>query len=340
MAVRTVPIRLSRLLCPDLTPCTKLVWLALQLDRDLPRKKLRSPSRIRHRVGTSRTTIRRALLSLEEPHRLHIPADLVALGRLQVRVRTDLITDKSVPTLARVLYCVLLGLHRLKRYDILSSYAAIAKVVLLQPRTVRRAVHALEEAGWLAISQKNKHAPIYFSFPDPVVARKNVEVRRAQQRLRKSGLIGENLARLWCDSLVASNNFSDDFYPDFLTNPMTNELLQADRYYFDHSVIIEFNGPQHDGETEYYSAAEAQAQIARDRIKQEICRRHGIPLITLRPEDLTFQRLRELLGKVLPLRDISREEPVISYLETVSHQYRKSIRRIRKKSGQAVGSVC
>lgn len=253
---------------------------------------------------------------------------------MQVRVREDLITDKSLPALARVLYCVLLGLHRLKRNDILSSYAAIAKVVQLQARTVRRAVHTLEQAGWLAIAQKNKRAPIRFSFPDPVTARRNAEVRRAQQYLKKSGLRGEALTRLWCDALVVSSHHIDDCYPEFLTNPETNELLQADRYYIDYNVIIEFNGPQHDGATEHYTEEEAMAQMARDRMKGEICARHGVPLITLRPEDLSFHRLRKLLGEVLPLRDMSENEPLISYLETASQQYRKSIERIRRKAGQ------
>lgn len=339
MAARTVPIRLSRLLCPDLTPATKLVWLALQVDRHLKRQELRSPSRIRRRVGASRTTIRKAFVRLREPCRPQVPDDLVGLTRMQVRVNTELITDKSVPTLARVLYCVLLGLHRMKRLDILSSYASIAKVVRLQPRTVRRAVQSLAEAGWLAIAQKNKRAPIRFSFPDPKAARRRAEVRRAQQRLGKSEFVGETLALLWCDSLVASRHYMDDCYPEFLINPETNELLQADRYYLDHNVVIEFNGPQHDGRTEHFSEVEARAQIARDRIKKETCKRHGIPLITLRPEDLTFQRMRELLGRVLPLREVGEDEPVISYLETVSKQYLKSIQRIRRQSGQRASSA-
>lgn len=333
MAARTVPIRLSRLLCPDLTPCTKLVAIALQLDRHLKAEELHSPSRLRRRVGPSRTTIRKALAELKRPTRPQVSDELLALSRMQVRVREDLITDKSLPALARVLYCVLLGLRRLKRYDILSSYASIASVVKLQARTVRRVAHVLEAAGWLAIAQKNKRAPIRFSFPDPVAARRNAEVRRAQQCLKKSGLVGESLARLWCDTLVASSHYMDDCYPEFLTNPKTNELLQADRYYIDSNVIIEFNGPQHDGATEYFSKEEYEAQLVRDGIKREICTRHGVPLITLRPEDMTFTRMRELLGKFLPLRQVSEDEPIISYLETVSSQYRRSIERIRRQSG-------
>lgn len=334
MGARTVPIRLARLLCPNLTPCTKLVHIGLQMDRNQKREKLRSPSHMRRRLGPSRTTIRKAFAALAQPCHPQVPDDVMALTRLQVRVPENLITDKSLPALARVLYCVLLGLHRLKRYDILSSFADIARVVQLQARTVRRAVHALEEAGWLAISQRNKHAPIRFSFPNPLKARQNAEVRRAQQYLKQSGFVGEALARLWCDTLVVPSLHMDNCYPEFLTNPKTNELLQADRYYVDYRVIIEFNGPQHDGATEWFSNEEAKAQMDRDRIKREICARHKVALITLRPEDLTFDRLRDLLGTVVPLRDIGPSEPIISYLEKESRAYRRFITEVRRKSGQ------
>jgi len=335
MAVRTVPIRLSRLLCPDLSPCTKLVDIGLQMDRHLKLRERRSPSRLRRRLGPSRTTIRKALACLKGPCHPQVPEDLTALKRMQVRIPENLITDKAVPALARVMYCILLGLRRLKRFDILSSYAAIAKVVQLQARTVRRAVRALEQAGWLGIAQKNKHAPVRFSFPDPVLARKNAEVRRAQQYLRKNGLIGESLTRLWCDALVVPSHHVDDCYLDFLVNPETNELLQADRYYVDYNVIVEFNGPQHYEATEHFSEEEVRAQMARDRTKQEICARQGVPLVAVRSEDLTFHRLRQLFGKFMPLLDRSADEPIFSYLETVSQQYRGSIERIRRRTGQA-----
>lgn len=330
MSTQMVPIPLGRLLCPELTPAVKLVWIGLQLDRHLPRKQLRSPTRIQRRIGVSRPTIRKAFACLARPSDVRLPNDLVGLGRLRVRVHADLITDKTVPALARVLYCILLGLRRLKRHDILSSYAAIAKVVHLQPRTVRRAVRALVAAGWLAISQPHKRAPVHFSFPDRKLSRQRADVLRAKQRLKKSGNRGETLALLWCDTLVDSNHHMDDCFPDFLTNPRTNELLQADRYYLDHKVIIEFQGPQHDGPTQQYSATEVAKQMARDRIKREICARQGVPLIELRPEDLTFRRLRTLLSKVLPLRDVTPDEPIVCYLEMESRQYMKAIARIRQ----------
>src|SRR5690606_13722497 len=106
-------------------------------------------------------------------------------------------------------------------------------------------------------------------------ARQRGQVRRAEQRLSRADFYGETLALLWCDTLVDNRNYEDNYYPEFLINPQTGELLQADRYYFDHNVIIEFNGPQHDGPTEWFSEEEAEAQMVRDRIKRQICERQN-----------------------------------------------------------------
>lgn len=339
MAAKTVPVRLSYLLRPDLTASVKLVWLGLLLDRDLEHRKLYSPSRIQRRVGVSRPTVRKALRRLKEPCRPLVPAELSGLSQKRIQVDPDLITDSNVPAMARVLYCIILGLKQLKRADVLTSYSRIAEVVRLQPRTVRLALRALVDAGWLAIAQVHKRAPLRLSFPNPKLARQRAEVRRARQRLEKSKYRGEALALLWCDTLVASEHYKDDFFPGSFTNPLTNELLQADRFYFDHKVAIEFNGPQHDGPTLLFTAAAAEAQRVRDCLKQEICDRQGIALLTLRPEDLTFGRMRELLGSKLPLHDVAVHEPIVGYLEKQSRAYIESIQRIRLRSSRAIPKV-
>lgn len=335
--MRTVWVHLAPLLSPQLTSCTKLVAIGLDFLRDPYTKKLKegpSPTRLRRLLGPSRTTILKALAALNRPWRYEVPADLESLPKMSVKIPEALIADRTLPPLARVVYCVLVGLSQLNRHDILSSFAAIAAVLKLQRRTVRQAMLALERAGWLGIKQKSKYAPIRFSFPNPQVASRKAEVRRAKQFLQTHAHQGEALARLWCDALVDSAHYKDNFYPKFLINPDTNELLQADRYYLKHNAIIEFQGPQHDGATELFSEEEAREQMERDRIKRQICARHKIPLIELRPEDLTYARLRELLGRFLPLRDRSPKEPIIRFLEKRSRRYRKYMEGVRKRAGQ------
>lgn len=338
MIAKTVSIRLSYLLCPDLTASMKLVWLGLRLDRHLPQGDLFSPTRLQRRIGVSRPTIRKALRRLKYNIRPRIPADITQLSQTPIRVHARLSADTSVPAMARVLYCILLGLVRLKRFDILSSYAGIARVVRLQPRTVRKAIFALVNAGWLAISQVNQRAKIQFSFPDPNITRIRAELRRIEQRLEKSKYHGEALALLWCDTLVNCTNYKDDYFPKAFTNPLTNELLQADRYYFDHRVAIEFNGPQHDGPTMQFSSRQSKKQIIRDRMKNEISKRQNIALITLQPEDLTFHQMRCVLGKYLPLHSVNMDHPIIVHLEERSQKYIQAIHRIRREVNQVLSS--
>src|SRR5690606_28205901 len=122
------------------------------------------------------------------------------------------------------------------------------------------------------------------AFPDPASSRRRADVMRAQQRLGKTKFHGESLALLWADALVRSRTYEDDAFPNCLTNPKTGHLMQVDRFYEDDRVAIEFNGPQHDGPTERFSAKEAREQMARDRLKREILRRQKITLLTIRPE--------------------------------------------------------
>lgn len=331
MASTTAAIRLSNLLRPDLTAPRKLVCLALQIDQDLPHSKLYSPTRIEKRVGVSRPTSRSTIMeSFRTPIRPQLPVGLERLARKKVRVNVNLITDKTIPAMARVIYCVLLGLKRINKLKSYASYRALGELLCVQARTVSRALEQLVDAGWLTIERPTERTPITFDFPEPEAARQRAEVRRAQQRLGKSKYHGEALALLWCDALVDSNNYRDDHFPASFTNLLTNERLQADRFYFHgKGVAIEFNGPQHEGPTARYSEAEAKAQIARDRMKQQICARQKIPLITIRPEDLTLARMRELLGQALPLRDTEPDDLFIEYLEYRSMIYLERIRHIR-----------
>lgn len=195
MAGRMVLISLKHLLRPDLTPCAKLIAIGLEMDRHLAEWKLRSPSRLRRRLGPSRTTIRKALNALAKPGCAQVPDDLSDLVRTGVAVPEDLITDKTIPAHARVMYCILRGLYQLERYDTLSSYAKIAQVVHVQPRTVRRAVRVLAQAGWLDVFQSNKHAPVHLSFPDLIGDCREADSRLPERQPTSNGVTVEILVQ-------------------------------------------------------------------------------------------------------------------------------------------------
>src|SRR5690606_32192929 len=110
-------------------------------------------------------------------------------------------------------------------------------------------------------------------------------------------------------------------------------------FYEKTQVALEFNGPQHDGLTERFSAEEVHAQMERDRMKAQIIRRKNIPLITIRPEDLSFKRLRALLGAALPVRDVQANDPLVIFLENAGRRYRASMRKIQMRAQERGNTV-
>ncbi len=333
----TVAIRLANLFRPDLTACAKLVWLETFLQPDtMSPKDRRSPTRIQRVLGISRPTIRKALSRLDQPVEPKVPDALRDLINMEVTVFRDLITDKTVPPMARVIYCVLFGLAKRakEKPNFLASYTSIAAVLDVQPRTVRKSIRKLIDAGWLAIHRPTKKATLTISFPNPQLALERAQVRRAQRRLEKTKAVGETLLREYLDIMVEDADYKDDYAPPALTNPLTNERLDFDRYYAKRNIAIEFNGPQHDGPTERFPEQVARKQIERDRIKQEICKRQQINLYIVRPEDLSYRRLYELFRKVLPLRNLTGREPILRFLDERAAAYRQAIRQIRQRAQQ------
>lgn len=88
-----------------------------------------------------------------------------------------------------------------------------------------------------------------------------------------------------------------------LVHPETGGRLQFDLYLPDYHAALEFQGPQHDGPTERYADPDAyRAQRYRDLLKLALSTELGIRLIHIKPEDLSFKRLRELLAPWVPLQ--------------------------------------
>ena len=339
------------LVARDLPESAKLVWLLLkldQLDRGLTTKALLSPTRIQRQIGLSRPTIRKAIAHLRARAlltvngRLPLPGDFPydRHGSVASVIPRRLICNPEIPFRARVLHTLLLARQALLRTsDAPCSYATIAARTGFQPRTVRKAMLTLVDRGWLAIAQESQRAPIFLAFPDPETARTRADVMRAQQQLAKTNCFGETLFRLMADVLVPIETPKDDCYPEWLTNPRTGCLMQIDRFYEKEQVALEFNGPQHDGLTERFSTEEVQAQMERDRMKAQIIRRKNIPLITIRPEDLSFKRLRALLGAALPVRDVQANDPLVIFLENAGRRYRASMRKIQMRAQERGNTV-
>ena len=71
--------------------------------------------------------------------------------------------------------------------------------------------------------------------------------------------------------------------PDFLKNPQTGYNLELDLYCPELKLAIEYNGRQHYYYTPYIhgSVEEFNKQVYRDKLKNRLCKKHGITLITV-----------------------------------------------------------
>ena len=184
------------------------------------------------------------------------------------------------------------------------TYTQLAQVTGLDRRTVTKAIRCLSAAGWLTVTRGSHRRPVRCQLKDPRLAGSETELQKAKRRLQKATFAGEAIMREFLTLLVDSEEYEDDAAPGFLVNPLTGERLQLDRYY-PPSVAFEFNGPQHYGPTELYSAEEAEKQRARDLIKMGLCAQRGIHLVIVHTEDLSLSGMKQKIGNLLYQSGIS-----------------------------------
>lgn len=351
---------------PQLSTSSKVVWMALQLEasgpratrqhssrREAPRQASPPPTsrvciaRLAARAGVSRPTVYKAMRELSAAGWLvqsETPPDARAAGRKEnvwVDLPAHLVTDHQIGTSAKVFY----GLLQLTQSRLRSSsqeklleftFSLLAKLLNWHRKTIAKAIRTLANAGWLLILRKNHRHPARCSFKDPRLAASEAEVEKVKRRLQKAQFVGEALMREYLSLLIDSDEYEDNAAPGFLVNPITEERLQLDRYY-PPGVAFEFNGPQHYGPTQHYTAEEAANQRVRDLIKAGICASRGIQLKIVHAEDLSLSKMKKIVGHLLPLRDLRHEGPRIRYLESVSRLYRRKAQRSQFSSARALG---
>lgn len=331
MKANLVRVPVSILLDYELTASAKLVWLVLQLDADMNASSLLSPTRLASRTGLSRPTVRRALTQLTAlgwytPPSPHHKATVRQPSGVQVVIPGELLANGSLHAQTRILYGVLQATPDYRNYRGQFRYSSLSAQTHQSPNTMRRCIRELAATDWLTIDQTNRTAPIVFSICNPVATKHEAMVNAARVRLHKAQYRGEALMREYLSLIVDSEQFQDNASPGFLVNPLTKELLQLDRFYPD-KIAFEFNGPQHYGPTERYSAEDVAKQQVRDYIKIGICVTKRIPLVIIHAEDLNLQTMQQKIGHLLPLRDLGDQAPLINYLERKSMQYCKAAKR-------------
>ncbi len=247
----------------------------------------------------------------------------------EFRVPIDLV-EAEAPLEARFVYIYLLSRAEPRTKTLRSNNTALAGSLHIHRATMRKLVASLVRTGWVEVKPVEAHETVYV-LRNPILEERQRELQRVQARLRHADYKGEAIMHELLSLKVASTKYSINVRLGFMKNPTTDGPLELDRYYFEHKVAFEFNGPQHYGPTEAFPDPEqARQTIARDYIKKAICQEHGIHLIIITAEDLTSERIERKIGGHLPLRDVRSDDPVLQYLNAMGKQY---MRQAAKGSG-------
>lgn len=326
-------VPLSLLLSRELGVAAKLIWIVLRQDAPMAPERLFSPTRLSRRTGLTRNTVRNSLARLaasrwgaivRNPHDRTIYSQYLSK---KACMPMKLVTDRTIDVGARVLFGVLQGSPEFRHNKGSFTYASLGRLAQRDPRTVAEDTKQLVAAGWLELTQVNERAKIYFTLRNPHLIESKKMLRHVRRRVKRAPFLGEALMREYLSLIIDSDEFEDNAAPGFLVNPLTDERLQFDRFY-PPNMAFEFNGPQHYGATERFSAEDAAQQRARDLMKTGICALREITLIVVHPEDLSLKTMQRKVVH-LPLRDLEGYEPVANYLDSISRSYRRASLRHR-----------
>lgn len=311
MSGTTVRAPATLLLHPHLTPAAKLIWILLRFSRDGdPKEQLATLP------GLSQPTIRKGLAELST-------LSVQATPDRSVRLPLDLLTDRRLTPGARMTYGALQLLPGFTGQEAQFTYVQLRDLLGHDIKTVRSHILELVGTGWLQITQLHQPVPTSVRVCHPAHRQVEADLAQVEQRLRRAQFRGEAIMKEYLSLLIDSDQFDENATPGFLVNPYTQELLELDRFY-PPGVAFEYQGAQHFGPTVKFPDSEAAArQQGRDLIKQGICLERGIRLVTVRPEDLTLDGMRTKVDRMLPLRDLAHQQPVVHLLERISKGYRR-----------------
>jgi hypothetical protein len=177
----------------------------------------------------------------------------------------------------------------------------LGKVTGLARQTAAIACRRLNARGWCELRGKGRAV-----HPVPVIGH-DCQAEMVRNLVSAYDVVanrGEFLMRSYLDLRVCDDRYIDHARPAFLTNPLTQEPLEYDRYYHC-GVAFEFNGPQHYRETSRFADTDAlRAVQARDLIKKGLSHDSRITLVTVTGEQLRLDVMEMLLPESLPRRPL------------------------------------
>lgn len=232
--------------------------------------------------------------------------------RYRVALPPELLRLEHIGPTAKFLYLVAEAIQP-------RSVVELARVVGVDPRHTARLCAEMARSGWMKLVRSGRETMPVPVIPDAV---QEQLARRLAELVGMSQHKGEYLMKCWLDLLVASDNYVDNARPGFLSNPISGESLEFDRYYLD-GVAFEFNGPQHYGPTASFPDEQAFRDLrVRDLLKKGLSREKGIELVVITAGDLSLDGMVARLPALLPRSAVDRDGPYVKALERLCQEYR------------------
>jgi very-short-patch-repair endonuclease len=119
---------------------------------------------------------------------------------------------------------------------------------------------------------------------------------------QKKQSIGEKICQKIIEEIYPNNKFQK-IRPNWLKNTDTNKNMELDIYCNELKIAIEYNGKQHYEYIEYFHRNENNfnKQCERDKLKNELCIKNGIKLITIPYTLNSYDKIRECILQNLNL---------------------------------------
>lgn len=255
-------------------------------------------------------------------------------------VPVDLIRERRLAPGAKCVYLVLLDLCEPDSRRCTVAQSKLLELVGVRSyHTLYGYLSQLNRHGWLRTESRRGRDSV-FELLNPAEAARELELQRMDRRISQASSLGEACMKEYLNLFVDSQDFQDNARPRFLANPRTGEPLELDRWYTKLGIAFEFNGPQHYAPTEVYAdLGKVREQRARDLMKEALCREAGIRLLVVVPDDLTYDGMLHKLQGQLPLRNVSRDDPLMRYVISLSERYLRKIQQEKAIGPRRFGSA-
>lgn len=238
--------------------------------------------------------------------------------RRDISIPQELVADRSIDERAKSLY-LQLHIHKPRSIRELASRAGLNRAV------VNRMIASLIEKEWVIMKPLgNKHVMIP-TFP-PRIQKARLDYIR--ESIKMSSRSGEFRMKLRFEQIIDASPWMDNVRPWFLQSSESGEFLEYDRYCAHARIAGEFQGRQHfETTSEFPDPDELERLRARDKLKEELSRKHGIVHITITPEDLTLENMLRKIPESVPIKLIDIDGVYARGLEESCQEYIAYYRR-------------